>query len=70
VGDTGWVVPARDSAALGRALERAIESINDAVPFQGRKAAARARIEGNFSLARMAESYAGIWGAAARGRIP
>jgi glycosyltransferase involved in cell wall biosynthesis len=70
VGDTGWVVPARDSAALARALERAIASVDDAVPFQDRKAAARARIEDNFSLARMAESYAEVWEAAARGRIP
>jgi glycosyltransferase involved in cell wall biosynthesis len=65
VGDTGWVVPARDSAALAQAIERAITSLDDAEATRQRNEATRARIVDNFSLQRMADSYVEVWAKAA-----
>ena len=56
VGDTGWVVPAGDHKALGRALLHALQ-----LPREGRMALgrrARQRIEADFSLARMIDATA------------
>ena len=55
VGDTGEVVPPRDSAAMAAAIARLV-----ALGAAGRRrlgSAARARIEENFSLANVARQY-------------
>lgn len=61
VGDTGWVVPPRDSRRLAQALARAIRSLDDADGTRHRKEAARERISSRFSLERMATAYTDVW---------
>lgn len=62
VGDTGWVVPPQDAAALADALLAAREAMNDADAWAARRAAARQRVEENFSLRRMVASYEALYG--------
>lgn len=64
VGDTGWVVPARNPSALADAIEAALRA-RQQPSWPARQQAARQRIEQNFSLARMAESYRRVWDEAA-----
>lgn len=61
VGETGWVVPARDSQALAGALRDAITEQRDPLVVARRSAAARSRIIAEFSLARMVDSYSRLW---------
>lgn len=62
VGETGWVVPARDPQALARAIRAAWrESIDEPVKWQERRSAARRRIEEKFSFEWMAAAYERIW---------
>jgi glycosyltransferase involved in cell wall biosynthesis len=68
VGDTGWVVPPRNSARLAEALTEAIGSLEDAAATHHRKEAARARISERFSLDRMVDAYADVWRAAVETR--
>jgi glycosyltransferase involved in cell wall biosynthesis len=59
VGDTGWVVPSGDVEALGKAMMTALaESIEDRAV---RAAAARRRVEQNFTIERMVEAYEKVW---------
>lgn len=62
VGDTGWVVPPRNAAALADAIAQALlEKKNNPEAWQQRKLACRQRIEENFSVERMVESYHRVW---------
>lgn len=70
VGDTGWVVPPRDEAALAAGLCTALAAL--AVPQErlARQTAARARIEAEFSLPNVVAQYVGVWRQAAEGQRP
>jgi glycosyltransferase involved in cell wall biosynthesis len=61
IGDTGWTVPRRDSAALSDALVRALASHRDSTAWAGRQERARRRIVENYSLERMVEAYQTLW---------
>jgi len=60
VGNTGWVVPPSQSAALADAIRVALTSLcgDD---WHLRQAAARQRVEENFSLEKMIVAYDSIW---------
>lgn len=59
VGDTGWVVPPRDSDALARVLIEALKSSPEELRARG--AAARARIEAEFSIASVVAKYIALY---------
>jgi glycosyltransferase involved in cell wall biosynthesis len=60
VGDTGWVVPRRDSVALASGLASAMRELQ--TPAWGaRREACRTRIETEFSMERMIGGYDGLW---------
>ena len=59
VGRTGWVVPPSDSDALARALIEALEAPPEELRARG--AAARARIEAEFSIASISEKYIALY---------
>lgn len=59
VGNTGWVVPPRDCDALARALIEAINTPPEELRARG--AAARARIEAEFSIASVVEKYIALY---------
>jgi glycosyltransferase involved in cell wall biosynthesis len=61
VGDTGWVVPARDPDRLTGALQAAMTALGEDPARLARQRAARERIEMNFSLERMVRSYSEVW---------
>ena len=61
VGETGWVVPPRDSRALARAIEQAMSELSNPETRTMRQASARARVEENFSVARMLIAYNHAW---------
>lgn len=60
VGDTGWVVPPSDPAALAAAIEAAIKELKGP-NWQNRTQAARKRIQENFSIERMVNEYNKFW---------
>jgi glycosyltransferase involved in cell wall biosynthesis len=68
VGDTGRVVPPRDSAALAGAWEALARLEPDARRRLG--LAARERIARNFALARVVEQYADLYRRALGGAVP
>lgn len=59
VGGTGWVVPPGDSSALARALGAALDTPADDLRKRG--AAARARIERDFSIASIVARYVALY---------
>ncbi|TBR21886.1 glycosyltransferase [bacterium] len=59
VGETGWVVPTRDAAALAWAIREAAES--DPASLASRGAVARTRIEELWSPARTAAAYDNLY---------
>lgn len=61
VGDTGWIVPARDGGKLAEAVLRAYEEHECESRWKERQAAARARVESNFSVERMVQAYRSVW---------
>ena len=61
VGDTGWVVPPKNAAALATALHLAHTGMQDTTAWAARRQAARQRVEDNFSLARMVQRYHEVW---------
>lgn len=62
VGDTGWVVPSQDSAALARGVAQAQESWEGSPSmWRERQRAARARIALHFSIEKMVAAYAAVW---------
>jgi glycosyltransferase involved in cell wall biosynthesis len=63
VGETGWVVPVRDSAALAASIQAALR---DPAGLARRGRAARARAEAEFGLDRMLARYAALYGVEAR----
>jgi glycosyltransferase involved in cell wall biosynthesis len=66
VGDTGWVVPARDPAALAAAIERALAALQQ----HGREALGkrcRERIVAHYDLRSMTDAYTALWGELAAG---
>lgn len=60
VGDTGWIVPPHDPAALAGAITSALEAQKRA-GWVERKAKARDHIETRFSIAQMVENYRAVW---------
>jgi glycosyltransferase involved in cell wall biosynthesis len=62
VGDTGWVVPHSDSAALAEAIQEALNELKDSAKWNIRKEAGQKRVIDNYSLERMILSYAKTWG--------
>ncbi|WP_299043993.1 glycosyltransferase [uncultured Thermosynechococcus sp.] len=69
VGDTGWIVPPRDSGALAQALRRASEAWRDGEAWQTRQAACRARIEHAFGIEKMVDRYRAVWEEAIQARL-
>lgn len=62
VADHGWVVAAKNSAALADALTQAHEGfVSDSTAWQARQAACRAHIMANFELEQMCERYRKAW---------
>ncbi len=61
VGDTGWVVPCFNSAALADAIQEAFVEMKNPVKWNIRKEAVRKRIIENYSLDRMVTSYTALW---------
>lgn len=59
IGTTGWVVPTSDSLALADAISLALSLDEEEVRQLGRRA--RERIEAEFSLEKMANSYAALY---------
>jgi glycosyltransferase involved in cell wall biosynthesis len=59
VGDTGWVVPPGDGTALARALGAALDTPPDELRKRG--AAARGRIERDFSIAAIVSQYVALY---------
>jgi glycosyltransferase involved in cell wall biosynthesis len=66
VGETGWIVPPRDSGALADALTRAL-SISSA-ERRARGQAARVRVQTHYSLGLMVERYQALYTQLAEGR--
>jgi glycosyltransferase involved in cell wall biosynthesis len=61
VGETGWVVPPRDSKALAHGICNAIKLLQDRPDWQARKMACRERISSEFSIERMVCAYRDMW---------
>lgn len=62
VGDTGWVVPPENSAALAGAIEQAVKTKEVSLSqWQARQNMARERIVHLFSIEQMVNAYADVW---------
>lgn len=62
VANHGWVVAAKNSAALADALTQAHKSfVSESTAWQARQAACRAHIMANFELEQMCERYRQAW---------
>lgn len=61
VGDTGWVAPPGDPAALAAAIGSALAARADGPGWSRRRQAARARIVDNFGLEAVVERYGRLW---------
>ena len=66
VGETGWIVPPKDSVALAQAIEAALSAWRDRAAWAQRQAACRARISEHFSIESMAHRYRAVWQQVAR----
>jgi glycosyltransferase involved in cell wall biosynthesis len=64
VGDTGWVVPAKNPEALATAMYQAIAAMADTDAWAARKAAACARITNLYSMDKMQSRFEAAWTAA------
>ncbi len=64
VGETGWVVRAKDSGMLADGMRAAMQYRADADCWRRRKRAARDRVQEHFSLDAMVAQYREVWGAA------
>lgn len=60
VGDTGWVVPPKNPAALAEAIETAIGELKDPAWVE-RCRMSRQRIEDNFSIEKVVSMYSNVW---------
>ena len=61
VGDTGWVVPSRDSNALANIIEKSLNEKKKHDQWVLRCTSARERIQKNFSIQKMVEAYRDLW---------
>ncbi len=61
VGDTGWVVPARDASQLATAMLEAVKEKSDPNAWKARQAICRERIQSNFNLEIMVDKYNAVW---------
>ncbi|TSE18223.1 putative glycosyltransferase EpsF [Tepidimonas alkaliphilus] len=61
VGETGWVAPPRDAAALAGALEHALHAWRDAPGWRARQQVCRQRIEQRYSIEAMVQRYRSVW---------
>jgi len=62
VGDTGWIVPPKDSKALARAIMNVMDEKKFKVKqWKERKVSTRKRVEEKFSIERMIEKYHETW---------
>lgn len=61
VGDSGWVVPPRNSAQLAGALKEAIMAMGNKNTWAHRQSVARNHIVNNFCLEKMVSSYSDLW---------
>lgn len=60
VGDTGWIVPSRDPAALAEAIEQAMIQRRGQL-WTSRQESSRERVAANFSIESMVEGYHSVW---------
>lgn len=65
LGDTGWIVPRGDPAAMADAISRALAERGSS-SWQQRQQDARQRIETRFSIEQMVEGYRAAWFGEAR----
>jgi glycosyltransferase involved in cell wall biosynthesis len=61
VGDTGWVVPAKNAALLATAMSEAVKEMSDPLMWMSRQSACRGRIKENFNLQIMVDKYNHVW---------
>ncbi len=61
VGDTGWVVPARDPQRMADALTAAAAARADGIAWSSRKSSCRTRVVARFSIDRMVAAYRDAW---------
>ncbi|WKT82984.1 MULTISPECIES: glycosyltransferase [unclassified Thermosynechococcus] len=61
VGETGWIVPPKDSAALAQAILAALTAHADRESWRKRQWACRARIAEHFSIEAMVQRYRAVW---------
>jgi glycosyltransferase involved in cell wall biosynthesis len=61
VGDTGWVVPPLNPLELARALKGAVTALDDSESWRRRCFSAQRRIEKEFSIQTMVDSYHAAW---------
>jgi len=61
VGDTGWVVPPRNSQALAEALAQALTAQDDRAAWATRQQRCRERIAENYSIEAMVQRYRQVW---------
>lgn len=61
VGDAGWVVPPQNPVALAQALEGAVKAIDESESWRRRCSWVQLRIEKEFSIQKMVDSYHAAW---------
>lgn len=61
IGDTGWIVPPRDSIALAGAIVSAVNELTNQEGWHSRKVESRRRIVDNFDIKKMISSYHKVW---------
>lgn len=61
VGNTGWIVPPRNSELLAKGIELAIFEMKNIKQWQQRRSACRERIKDHYSLEKMVDKYIEIW---------
>lgn len=61
VGNTGWVVPSGNSVALANTMMTALNEMENKEKWKQRTMDCRTRIEENYTIERMVESYNNLW---------
>lgn len=62
VGETGWVVPPRNSDLLADAMYRALGAMQDRTRWKKRQQAAREQVEDKYGIEKMIRLYHAVWG--------